>query len=96
MKSDVQKQALAVKAIIASQLLVECFDELEQTNIYRQDLKFYGKKIVVSLEDYLNTAYRHIDNHKENEETFMYIERAIRKVMDKTLKELFIDGGGKE
>lgn len=96
MKSDFETQALAVKAIIAAQLLVECFDELERTNIYRKDLKFYGKKIVASLEDYLNTVYRHIDNHKENEETFMYIERAIREVMDKTLRELFIDGGGTE
>jgi hypothetical protein len=49
-----------------------------------------------ALEDYLNSVYKHIDDDKEVEETFMYIERAVRDVMDNTLRELFIDGGGKE
>ena len=96
MKSDIQTQALAVKSIIAAQLLVESLDELETNGIYRRDLKFYGKKMSKALEDYLNSVYKHIDDDKEDEEPFMYIERAVRDVMDKTLRELFIDGGGKE
>lgn len=96
MKSDIETQALVVKAVIASQLLIESLDELEKRDIYRKDLKFYGNKMAKALEDYLTSVYKHIDNNKENEETFMRIERAVREVSDKTLRELFIDGGGKE
>ena len=80
-----------IKLLICLQASVELMDELEGTNLYRQEIKQVLNKTNKVLTSKINTVYRFIDD-EEKEETFRSIDRAIHSILDTSLETLFAEG----
>lgn len=86
---DYQKHLTMVKLIVTSQLVVELVDELKGTPHYRHDVKFHAKNLSDKLEGILNTSYKFINGKEEEEETYRFVERGFRKLLEVTVDELY-------
>lgn len=86
---DYQRHLTMVKLVITSQLIVELIDELKGTAQYRQDVKFHAKNLSDKLESILTTSYKFIDGKEEEEETYRFVERGFRKLLEVTVDELY-------
>lgn len=52
-----EKEALLLKTIVVSHVLMECFDELEKQNMHRQKLKQVGKRYHNLVEEFINDVF---------------------------------------
>jgi len=80
-----------VKLIVCLQTLVELFDELQGTAAYKHNLKRQINLLAQQVESELSKIYSFIDDN-EKEETFMSIQRAITKIVESPVEELFEEG----
>lgn len=86
-----QAQHSFIKLMICMQASLELFDEVEGTKFYRHDLKRTVNASKVKIENALRSTYSFVDSD-EKEETFRSIDRAVHKILDSSLEELFAEG----
>ena len=89
--SQVQAQYSFIKLLICLQASLELFDELKDTPYYRHEIKRSINGTNQVLERALKRHYDFIDN-KEKEETYISISRAVHKILDTSLEEMFAEG----
>ena len=82
---------LLVKFVCFSQVIVEIIDDLKDTHIYRQDIKFQLNNISTKLENILNNSHQYV-NDKEDEKTYMNVERGVRILLNETIESLYDKG----
>jgi hypothetical protein len=70
-------------------------DEMKNTTMYRQDVKFLTNKLEKEMEKYLNKAYIALDD-EEKERSFMALQRGVRNIIDSSLEEIYIQSGETE
>lgn len=88
-QEEYDKHLTMIKLVITSQVIVELIDELKGTAQYRQDVKFHAKNLSDKLESILTTSYKFIDGKKQEEETYRFVERGFRKLLEVTVDELY-------
>jgi len=88
---QVQAQYSFIKLLICLQASLELFDELKDTPYYRHEVKRSINGTNQVLERALKRHYDFIDN-KEKEETYISISRAVHKILDTSLEEMFAEG----
>lgn len=88
-QEEYDKHLTMIKLVITSQIIVELIDELKGTAQYRQDVKFHAKNLSDKLESILTTSYKFIDGKKQEEETYRFVERGFRKLLEVTVDELY-------
>lgn len=77
------------------QTQLELMDEMKNTTMYRQDVKFLTNKLEKEMEKYLNKAYIALDD-EEKERSFMALQRGVRNIIDSSLEEIYIQSGETE
>lgn len=90
MKTINQIDRIASKLIILQQCQLEIMDELKETPLYRQDIKFHVNKLESLLEDFLKKALNQLDS-EEKEDSFVTLQKGVSKIIESTLEELFIE-----
>ena len=88
-QEEYDKHLTMIKLVITSQVIVELIDELKGTAQYRQDVKFHAKNLSDKLESILTTSYKFIDGKKQEEETYRFVERGFRKLLEVTIRDLY-------
>ena len=88
---QIQDQYSFIKLLICLQASLELFDELKDTPYYRHEIKRSINGTNQVLERALKRHYDFIDN-KEKEETYISISRAVHKILDTSLEEMFAEG----
>ena len=88
---QIQAQYSFIKLLICLQASLELFDELKDTPYYRHEVKRSINGTNQVLERALKRHYDFIDN-KEKEETYISISRAVHKILDTSLEEMFAEG----
>lgn len=88
-QKEYDRHLTMVKLVVTSQLIVELIDELKDTPHYRQDVKFHAKNLSEKLISILDTSYKFIDGQKEEEETYRFVERGFRKLLEVTIRDLY-------
>ena len=88
---QIQAQYSFIKLLICLQASLELFDELKDTPYYRYEVKRSINGTNQVLERALKRHYDFIDN-KEKEETYISISRAVHKILDTSLEEMFAEG----
>jgi len=91
-EKDTKLEFILVKLVVCMQTTLELFDEFKGTKIYRHDIKSGINNISQKLEGHLTNIYKHIDDNEEKEETFMAIQRAINRIVETPLQELYESG----
>ena len=86
-----QAQKTFIKLIVCLQASLELFDELEDTNFYRHDLKRAINLTKKAVEKGLDGTHRFI-NSDEKEETYLSIERGVHDILDTSVEQLFTKG----
>ncbi len=89
MKTINEIDRIASKLIILQQCQLEIMDDLKETPLYRQDIKFYGKKLEKALESFLEKALKQLDE-PEKEDSFVLLQKGVNKILDSSLEEIFI------
>tara|TARA_R110000822_G_scaffold27302_8_gene81640 strand:+ start:5117 stop:5407 length:291 start_codon:yes stop_codon:yes gene_type:complete len=90
MKTINEIDRLASKLIVLQQCQLEVMDELKETPLYRQNIKFHVNKLEELLEDFLKKALSQLDD-SEKEESFVRLQKGVNKIIDATLEEIFIE-----
>lgn len=90
MKTINEIDRLASKLIVLQQCQLEVMDELKETPLYRQNIKFHVNKLEELLEDFLKKALSQLDD-SEKEESFVTLQKGVNKIIDATLEEIFIE-----
>ena len=90
MKTINEIDRLASKLIVLQQCQLEVMDELKETPLYRQNIKFHVNKLEELLEDFLKKALSRLDD-SEKEESFVRLQKGVNKIIDATLEEIFIE-----
>tara|TARA_R110002126_G_scaffold258005_1_gene401014 strand:+ start:2202 stop:2492 length:291 start_codon:yes stop_codon:yes gene_type:complete len=90
MKTINEIDRLASKLIVLQQCQLEVMDELKETPLYRQNIKFHVNKLEELLEDFLKRALSQLDD-SEKEESFVRLQKGVNKIIDATLEEIFIE-----
>lgn len=80
-----------IKLLTCLQASLEIFDDLEGSPYYRHDLKNSVNNTKRMVERALGVTFRFIDND-EKEETYRSIDRAVNKILESTVEELFAEG----
>lgn len=88
---QVQAQYSFIKLLICLQASLELFDELKDTPYYRHEIKRSINGTNQVLERALKRHYDFIDT-TEKEETYISISRAVHKILDTSLEEMFAEG----
>jgi hypothetical protein len=89
--SQIQAQYSFIKLLICLQASLELFDELKDTPYYRHEVKRSINGTNQVLERALKRHYDFIDT-TEKEETYISISRAVHKILDTSLEEMFAEG----
>ena len=89
MKEIRQYELLLAKLVVIMQTQLELMDEMKNTTMYRQDVKFLTNKLEKEMEKYLNKAYIALDD-EEKERSFMALQRGVRNIIDSSLEEIYI------
>jgi len=95
MKKIREYELLLAKLIVIMQTQLELMDEMKNTTMYRQDVKFLTNKLEKEMEKYLNKAYIALDD-EEKERSFMALQRGVRNIIDSSLEEIYIQSGETE
>jgi hypothetical protein len=95
MKEIRQYELLLAKLVVIMQTQLELMDEMKNTTMYRQDVKFLTNKLEKEMEKYLNKAYIALDD-EEKERSFMALQRGVRNIIDSSLEEIYIQSGETE
>ena len=90
-KDIVEAQYSFIKLLVCMQASIELFDEVEGTKFYRHDLKRVINNTRNKVIAALNSTYSFIDT-AEKEETLQSIDRAVHKILDTSVHELFAEG----
>ena len=90
-KDIVEAQYNFIKLLVCMQASIELFDEVEGTKFYRHDLKRVINNTRNKVIAALNSTYSFIDT-AEKEETLQSIDRAVHKILDTSVHELFAEG----
>ena len=81
---------VSTKLIILLQCSLELMDELKNTDLYRQDIKYAINNLERKLESSLRKPLSTIDDVDEKEDTFMGIQRGVQKMLEASLEEIYI------
>jgi len=90
MKTINQIDRITSKLIILQQCQLEIMDELKETPLYRQDIKFHVNKLEDLLENFLRKALNQLDS-EEKEGSFVTLQKGVNKIIESTLEEIFIE-----
>ena len=73
-----------IKAILVSNVLLECFDDLEDAAFYRHKLKQTVKKAVVELEKFSDDVWDKMTNEKKKEHNLTQekFSRSIDEILE--------------
>ena len=86
---EYDRHLIMIKLVITSQLIVELIDELKDTPQYRHDVKFHAKNLSEKLISILDTSYKFINGLEEEEQTYRFVERGFRKLLEVSIPELY-------
>jgi hypothetical protein len=78
---------IATKLVILHQCQLELLDELADSALYRQDIKFLTKSLTKKLEEHIDKYLRTLDD-EEKESSFTSIQRGVHKLLEITLEDL--------
>lgn len=77
-------QGLLLKTALLSQLTIETFDELENYDMYRHELKRDGKKFSRTLDKYMTDVFK-VDEDSSLSANYVH---KVSEAFDKILKEI--------
>lgn len=72
-----ERENLLLKTIVVSNVLMECFDDLEKYNMHRQKLKQVGKNYNTHLEKLINQVF---DENERSLESTDYVFNMTNRI----------------
>lgn len=96
MKTPTELELSFTKLLVLMQIQLELMDDFKGSKLYSRDIKFYMKKLEESMEKYLKTPYKSIDEDSENEESFMALMKGVNIILDATLEDIYLASGRAE
>jgi hypothetical protein len=96
MKTPTELELSFTKLLVLMQIQLELMDDFKGTKLYSRDIKFYMKKLEESMEKYVQTPYKSIDEDSENEESFMALMKGVNIILNATLEDIYLASGRTE
>ena len=96
MKTKNELELSFTKLIVMMQAQLELMDDFKGCRLYSREIKFHMKKLEESMEKYLDTPLKTLNNDLENEESFMALQAGVSNIVNATVEAIYLASGRTE